>query len=65
MLLPLSLLLALVGILGYLWAARRGQFDDLDTPPMRILFEEESEEEEKEQPTESSTESGDQSSPDR
>lgn len=39
-LLPLSLLLAVIAFIGYFWALRRGQFDDLDTPPMRILFEE-------------------------
>jgi len=39
-LLPLSLLLAVIAFLGYFWALRRGQFDDLDTPAMRILFDE-------------------------
>ncbi len=39
--LPLALLIVLVAVLGYVWAARRGQFDDLETPAMRILHEDE------------------------
>ncbi len=35
--LPLALLLALVGVLLFAWAVRRGQFDDLETPAVRIL----------------------------
>ncbi len=38
-LLPLSLLLALCGLAGYIWALKNGQFDDLDTPSRRILFD--------------------------
>lgn len=38
-LLPLSLLLAGVGVAAFVWAVRRGQFDDLKTPAMRILFD--------------------------
>jgi cbb3-type cytochrome oxidase maturation protein len=38
-LLPVALAFA-AGALGvFLWAARTGQFDDLDTPPVRILVE--------------------------
>ena len=40
-LVPASLLLALVAILGFIWAVKRGQFQDLRTPAMRILFDEE------------------------
>ena len=36
-LLPVSLALLAVAILAFLWAVRRGQFDDLDTPPLDIL----------------------------
>ncbi len=39
-LLPLTLGLAVVGIVAFLWATRRGQFDDLDTPQVRVLFDE-------------------------
>jgi len=35
--LPLALLLALVGVLLFAWAVRRGQFDDLETPALRML----------------------------
>ena len=37
LLLPASILLAAVAICGYVWASRSGQFDDLDTPPLRML----------------------------
>jgi cbb3-type cytochrome oxidase maturation protein len=37
--LPLAISLAGVALAAFYWAARRGQFDDLDTPPCRILFE--------------------------
>jgi cbb3-type cytochrome oxidase maturation protein len=36
-LVPISLLLLLLAILAFLWAVRRGQFDDLDTPSLDIL----------------------------
>jgi cbb3-type cytochrome oxidase maturation protein len=39
-LLPLALVLAGVALLVFIWAARAGQFDDLDTPALRILHEE-------------------------
>ncbi len=42
-LLPISLLLALVAVCGYLWASRSGQFDDLDTPPLRMLHDDDEE----------------------
>ena len=38
-LLPLALLLAGVALLVFIWAARTGQFDDLETPALRILHE--------------------------
>jgi cbb3-type cytochrome oxidase maturation protein len=37
--LPLALSIAGVALTAFYWAVRRGQFDDLDTPPCRILFE--------------------------
>lgn len=38
-LLPLALLVAALGVLVFVWATRAGQFDDLDTPPRRVLFD--------------------------
>lgn len=36
---PLALLLAGGGVAAFIWAVRRGQFDDLDTPPLRMLHD--------------------------
>ena len=38
---PLAVLVVAAAVGAYVWAARRGQFDDLDTPPMRMLNEDE------------------------
>ena len=38
-LLPLALLIAAIAVGFFVWAARTGQFDDLDTPAVRILFD--------------------------
>jgi len=38
-LLPLALLIAAIAVAFFIWAARTGQFDDLDTPAIRILFD--------------------------
>ncbi len=43
LLIPLSLLLIGVAIALFLWAVRRGQFEDLDTPALDILREDEHE----------------------
>jgi cbb3-type cytochrome oxidase maturation protein len=37
--LPLAIALAGVALGAFLWAVCRGQYDDLDTPPCRVLFE--------------------------
>ncbi|MFI5400492.1 MAG: cbb3-type cytochrome oxidase assembly protein CcoS [SAR324 cluster bacterium] len=42
LLIPASVLLAAVALALFLWAMLTGQFDDLETPPLRMLFEEES-----------------------
>ncbi len=39
-LIPISLLLLVIAIGAFVWAVKRGQFDDLDTPPLDILREE-------------------------
>jgi cbb3-type cytochrome oxidase maturation protein len=40
-LLPISILLAAGALAAYFWAVKNGQYDDLDTPSLRVLFEEE------------------------
>ena len=40
-LLPVALLFAAGALLAFIWAARSGQFDDLVTPGLRILHEDE------------------------
>ena len=40
-LIPLSLLLLAAAVWAFFWAVRSGQFDDLDTPAVRILLDEE------------------------
>lgn len=40
-LLPLALLIAAIAVGLFIWAAKSGQFDDLDTPAVRILFDDE------------------------
>jgi cbb3-type cytochrome oxidase maturation protein len=37
--LPLALVLAAAAVAAFLWAVNRGQYDDLDTPPVRVLFD--------------------------
>jgi cbb3-type cytochrome oxidase maturation protein len=40
-LLPLALLIAAIAVGFFIWAAMSGQFDDLDTPAVRMLFDDE------------------------
>ncbi len=37
--LPVALLLALVGVLAFIWSVRTGQLDDLTTPGVRVLLD--------------------------
>ena len=37
--LPLAILMAMVAVGAFLWAVHRGQFDDLEVPAYRVLFE--------------------------
>ncbi len=43
LLVPLSVMLLALAIGAFAWAVRRGQFDDLDTPALDILAEDERE----------------------
>ena len=38
---PLALLVVGAAVWAYIWAARRGQFDDLETPALRMLRDDE------------------------
>jgi cbb3-type cytochrome oxidase maturation protein len=40
-LLPLALLIAGIALALFVWAVRTGQYDDLETPAVRILFDDE------------------------
>jgi cbb3-type cytochrome oxidase maturation protein len=40
-LLPLAGLFVAGAVVAFFVAARNGQFDDLDTPPLRVLFDDE------------------------
>ena len=37
--LPLALLIIALAVGAFVWAARKGQFDDLTTPGMRVLHD--------------------------
>ncbi len=37
MLIPISLVLLAAAVGAFIWAVKRGQFDDLDTPALDIL----------------------------
>jgi cbb3-type cytochrome oxidase maturation protein len=36
---PIALLMSVGAVATFLWAVRRGQFDDLSTPSMRMLHD--------------------------
>jgi cbb3-type cytochrome oxidase maturation protein len=38
--LPLALLVVAAAVAAFVWAARRGQYDDLDTPAIRAVQDE-------------------------
>lgn len=38
---PIALLMSAGAVLTFLWAVRRGQFDDLSTPGLRMLHDDE------------------------
>ena len=45
-LLPVASALAVFFVIAFIWAVRRGQFDDLSTPAVRILHDEDDEDDE-------------------
>ena len=48
--LPLALLVVLAAVAAFAWAARRGQFDDLTTPAIRMLHDDEERKREEDRP---------------
>ena len=40
-LMPAALFLGLIGLVGFLWALKNGQFEDLDGAAERVLIDEE------------------------
>ena len=40
-LVPLAVVLAAVGVAAFRWAVRDGQFDDVETPALRMLLDDE------------------------
>ena len=42
-LVPLALLLAAAGVTAFWWAVRDGQFEDTETPSIRILLDDQAE----------------------
>lgn len=49
-LLPVAVLLAVVFVGMFIWATRDGQFDDVSTPQVRVLFDEDAAEAAREKP---------------
>lgn len=41
LILPLALVIAAGAVAAFVWAVRDGQLDDLDTPPRRMLTDDE------------------------
>lgn len=41
LLIPIAMVMAAAAVIAFIWAVRRGQFDDLDTPAVRMLFDDE------------------------
>ncbi len=39
--LPVAILLALAAVIAFVWTVSRGQYDDLDTPALRMLEDDE------------------------
>lgn len=58
MLIPVALGLGLVGLLGFLWALKSGQFDDLDGAAHRILFDDDEQPPREHKPREHTPRSG-------
>ncbi len=42
LLIPLGLVLVILALVAFFWASGNGQFDDLDSPALRILMDDDS-----------------------
>jgi cbb3-type cytochrome oxidase maturation protein len=42
LLLPVAVILGLAFVVMFIWATRDGQFDDIKTPQIRVLFDDDS-----------------------
>lgn len=42
LLIPLGLVLIILALVAFFWASSNGQFDDLDSPAVRILMDDDS-----------------------
>jgi cbb3-type cytochrome oxidase maturation protein len=49
-LIPLALLLLGFAVWAFFWAVGSGQFDDLDTPAVRVIMDDDSKPDENDQP---------------
>lgn len=49
-LIPLALVLLGVAVWAFFWAVGSGQFDDLDTPAVRIIMDDDTKPDENDQP---------------
>lgn len=49
---PFSMFLLALAVIGFFWAVRSGQFDDMDSPAHRILFDDDENDIKKEHPNE-------------
>jgi cbb3-type cytochrome oxidase maturation protein len=49
--LPLAVIIAAAGVAAFAWAAKHGQFDDLDTPAMRVVIDDDVQSPSREEPS--------------
>jgi cbb3-type cytochrome oxidase maturation protein len=38
---PLAIVMAAIALIAFFWAVHKGQYDDLETPPSRMLVDDE------------------------
>lgn len=50
LLVPLAAVVVAIAVWAFFWALRRGQFDDLDSPAWRIVFDDQHQQRAEQQP---------------